>query len=642
MELDGRYRLDRVTGTGGTAEIWHGADRLLHRPVAVRIPHLSTADVTDRFLTGGRIAARLVHANIAAVYDVGVADLPERGSTPYVVMELAEGPSLDVLLGEGALSWREAARIGAQVAAALAHAHGQWVTHGGLTPAKILLGELGAKVVGFTGDGEFDPAAAAADVRALGGVLAGCVGGQVGGGAPAELFELVDRCLRVDAAERPSSDEVALILADLSGTTVDLPAWLSEAAESRRTAVLANLRPDAHHADRRSRAARLSRSLRSGSSALADRFGNAARAMRSERAARPAHADRAGTPEDLIRPAGDLAWATDPGRSVTGRPDLDLDLAHANADDAIVIRTAAAPAEDHAHPVQPALRRPDFVRSAADRSDLARLVAERSGRAAEASPPPAAPSGSARQPRHAAGEETRPLSVAPRRRAARNRAAAVAGAGAGAGILARTGLVGDGGLNGTLRAFGDWMHEQAGRFRSRRWALRTAAVTAGVAVVLAGTVGALGSSGTGMVPWLGRSPEVVAVPPVDTPPTGQDVAPPATAAPAGEAPRPTPTIASTGKNRPVTSTTGPVHPAPPPPSVPPTESSASPTTSASPSASASPTVSASPTGSPDPTGSAEPSEPPASSPAEVVSAPPAGADPNATTGPPPGFVETSG
>ncbi|WP_433087695.1 protein kinase domain-containing protein [Dactylosporangium sp. CA-052675] len=641
MELDGRYRLDRVTGTGGTAEIWHGADRLLHRPVAVRIPHLSAADVTDRFLTGGRIAARLVHANIAAVYDVGVVDLPERGSTPYVVMELAEGPSLDVLLDEGALSWREAARIGAQVAAALAHAHGQWVTHGGLTPAKILLGELGAKVVGFAGDGEFEPAAAAADVRALGGVLAGCVGGQVGDGAPAELFELVDRCLRVDAAERPSSDEVALILAELSGTTVDLPAWLSEAAESRRTAVLANLRPDAHHADRRSRAARLSRSLRSGSSALADRFGNAARAMRSERAAR---AGRAGTPEDLIRPAGDLAWATDPGRPVAGRPDLDLDLAHSNADDAIVIRTAAAPAEEHTHPVQPAIRRPDFVRSAADRSDLARLVAERSGRAAQAGPPAVEAPGPARQPRHAADEETRPLLVAPRRpAAARSRAVATAaGAGAGAGILARTGLVGDGGLNGSLRAFGDWMHEQAGRFRSRRWALRTGAVTAGVAVVLAGAVGALGSSGTGMVPWLGRSPEVAAVPPVDTPPTGQDVAPPATAGPTGEAPRPTPTIASTGKNRPVTSTTGPGHPAPPPPSVPPIESSASPTTSASPSASASPTVSASPTGSPEPTGSAEPSEPPASSPAEVVSAPPAGAGPNATTGPPPGFVETSG
>ncbi|WP_432993524.1 protein kinase [Dactylosporangium sp. CA-233914] len=350
MEIEGRYRLDRLAGAGGTAEIWHGADRLLHRPVAVRLPREGGPVDAERFLAGGRIAARLVHGNIAAVYDVGVADLPGRGPTPYVVMELADGPSLadrlEAGLHGGPMPWRDAARTGAQVAAALAHAHGQWVAHGALTPAKILLTDVGAKIVGFRGDADYDPSAAAADVHALGAVLAACLGGHAGAGRPAALLELVERCLSADPQARPSSDEAALVLAEVSGTAVDLPAWLNEAAESRRTAVLTAIRPE--------------------------------------------------TPRPPTRPA--------------------------------------------------------------------------------------------RVRRH-----TQP----------------------------------------------------------RRWALRTAAVTLGVAVVLAGTVGALGSAVTGVVPWFGHSAEVGGAPAEAAPPTGQDVVPtgadPATTEPL----RPTAT-ATTTRNRPVT------------------------------------------------------------------------------------------
>ncbi|MFI5914085.1 hypothetical protein [Dactylosporangium sp. NPDC051541] len=329
MELDGRYRLDRLAGTGGTAEIWHGADRLLHRPVAIRIPRRSGPDVTDQFLTDGRTAARLVHANIAAVWDVGLAELPDRGETPYVIMELADGPSLDVRLEPGhpagPVAWRASARIGAQVAAALAHAHGQWVTHGGLTPAKILLSDIGAKVIGFTGDTEYDPAAAAADVRALGTVLATGVGGRAGDGAPATLFELVERCLSADAAARPSSDEVALVLAELSGTSVDLPAWLSEAAESRRTAVLAAIRPDIPRDGHPSLASRLFRPGRF------PRFGQAAGRASGRNGSRHAAADGAARPADVefvnLDRAAFADHATDAGGRVARLGYVDLDPA---------------------------------------------------------------------------------------------------------------------------------------------------------------------------------------------------------------------------------------------------------------------------------------------------------------------------
>ncbi|MEV8516060.1 protein kinase [Dactylosporangium sp. NPDC051484] len=227
MELDGRYRLDRLVGNGATAEIWRGYDALLRRPVAIRLLRPDRPGRAQEFLAAGRTAARLTHPNVAAVYDVGVAVLPLRGATPFVVMELADGPSLAARLAAGPLAWPEAARIGAEVAAALAEAHGRWVSHGTLVPAKVVLTDVGAKVIGFAADMLADPDGASADVRALGALLAACFDDRPGHRPPAELTALASRCLSPEPALRPSSDEAALTLARIAGATVDLPAFLT-------------------------------------------------------------------------------------------------------------------------------------------------------------------------------------------------------------------------------------------------------------------------------------------------------------------------------------------------------------------------------------------------------------------------------
>ncbi|MFB9412535.1 protein kinase family protein [Dactylosporangium matsuzakiense] len=650
MELDGRYRLDRLTGTGETAEIWHGADRLLHRPVAIRIPRHTGPDVTDQFLAGGRTAARLVHANIAAVWDVGLADLPERGETPYVIMELADGPSLDVRLEPGhpagPVTWRASARIGAQVAAALAHAHGQWVTHGGLTPAKILLSDVGAKVIGFTGDTDYDPEAAAADVRALGAVLAACVGGRVGDGVPATLFELVERCLSADAAARPSSDEVALVLAELSGTSVDLPAWLSEAAESRRTAVLAAIRPEASRDAHPSLASRLFRPGR-----LA-RFGPAGRATNRRAAASGSSPDRVGAhradgPVDVefvnLDRAAFADHATDAGGRRLGYVDIDhaaftrhsaAGREHCDSSPTVYSDYAALTAPDDRfdgfldqNPTVFAAHVPDGVPNL------------RTGHFADVDADP----GAARQ--------GRPAGDADSDRAVRSLRRPRAGRLAAAGAAPGTGPAAPGsGWSARLRAVGD--HELVRNVRSfvrgegssqpRRWAFRTGAVTAGLALVMAGAVGAVGSSVNGSMSWFGRAPQVAAVPPaIDAAPTAQDVAPAPSTAPTTEGPKPTAT-ATTAKNRPVTSTTHPTRTTTTaPPVIPPTEGSTRPTTSPTSTPTTSPTPTKSPTTSPAPTeGSPEPTGTGTPPPAGVETDPATTAP--ATAGPPPGFTDVSG
>ncbi|MER7008169.1 protein kinase [Dactylosporangium sp. NPDC000555] len=239
MELEGRYRLDRLVGNGATAEVWRGYDALLRRPVAVRLLRPDRPERAERFLAAGRTAARLTHPNVAAVYDVGVAELPQRGATPFVVMELADGPSLAARLAAGPLDPPETARIGAEVAAALAEAHGRWVSHGTLGPAKVVLTDVGAKVVGFAGDMLDDPDGASADVRALGALLAACFDDRPGHQPCDELAAVASRCLSPEPALRPSSDEAALTLARIAGAAVDLPAFLTAGVETRAAATVA-------------------------------------------------------------------------------------------------------------------------------------------------------------------------------------------------------------------------------------------------------------------------------------------------------------------------------------------------------------------------------------------------------------------
>ena len=88
----GRYQLRRRIARGGMAEVFLAHDRMLDRPVALKVlfPELSTdPNFVERFRREAQAAANLSHPNIVSIYDWG-----EEQGTYYIVMELVDGRPL--------------------------------------------------------------------------------------------------------------------------------------------------------------------------------------------------------------------------------------------------------------------------------------------------------------------------------------------------------------------------------------------------------------------------------------------------------------------------------------------------------------------------------------------------------------------
>jgi serine/threonine-protein kinase len=134
----GRYRVERVLGSGGMAVVYCAHDEELHRKVAIKVPaeHLAEdEEFHHRFLREAQSAARLSHPNVVAVYDAGDED-----GRPYIVMEVVEGETLAALLARrGRLAPHEVEAIGAQAAAGLGHAHAHGLVHRDVKPQNLLL-----------------------------------------------------------------------------------------------------------------------------------------------------------------------------------------------------------------------------------------------------------------------------------------------------------------------------------------------------------------------------------------------------------------------------------------------------------------------------------------------------------------------
>jgi serine/threonine protein kinase len=149
----GRYRLGARLGSGAMGIVWQAHDDRLHRTVAVKQlilqPGLTAAQSQEahaRTMREGRIAARLSHPNAITVYDA-----VEHAGEPWLIMEYLPSRSLATVIAErGSITPEEAARIGAQVAAALVAAHGAGIVHRDIKPANVLLGEDGTvKITDF-------------------------------------------------------------------------------------------------------------------------------------------------------------------------------------------------------------------------------------------------------------------------------------------------------------------------------------------------------------------------------------------------------------------------------------------------------------------------------------------------------------
>lgn len=132
------YVIQEVLGRGGMGVVYRAWQLSLGRPVALKVIDdgpAATPERRQRFRQEAEALARLQHPNIVQVYDVGEAD----DGSPFLVLELVDGPTLAQYAAEAPLPARAAAALVATLADAMHHAHDRGVLHRDLTPANILL-----------------------------------------------------------------------------------------------------------------------------------------------------------------------------------------------------------------------------------------------------------------------------------------------------------------------------------------------------------------------------------------------------------------------------------------------------------------------------------------------------------------------
>jgi len=145
--LRDRYRIERELGRGGMAVVYLAQDLRHERQVAVKVlrPELAASVGAERFLREIKLAARLTHQNILALYDSGDAD-----GFLYFVMPYVEGDSLRQKLNrERQLPIEEALRLAQEIAEGLDYAHEQGIIHRDIKPENILLSRGHALIADF-------------------------------------------------------------------------------------------------------------------------------------------------------------------------------------------------------------------------------------------------------------------------------------------------------------------------------------------------------------------------------------------------------------------------------------------------------------------------------------------------------------
>lgn len=138
--FDGRYKIIRLLGEGGMAQVYLAEDTKLDgERVAIKLMlerYVNHEILVERFKREVNLTKNFNHPNIVRSYHFGLTEENE----PYYIMEYVSGQSLDqVLKDKGKIHWKEVLRYIVEVSKALAFAHENKIIHRDIKPANILL-----------------------------------------------------------------------------------------------------------------------------------------------------------------------------------------------------------------------------------------------------------------------------------------------------------------------------------------------------------------------------------------------------------------------------------------------------------------------------------------------------------------------
>ncbi|MBP2325395.1 serine/threonine protein kinase [Kibdelosporangium banguiense] len=225
----GRYRLVGRIGRGAMGVVWRAHDERLDRTVAVKLLSFDAAlagteggQADERVMREARLAAKLQHPNAIAVHDV-----VEHEGRPCLVLEYLPSESLSAVMAErGALPPDEVAKIGAQLADALAAAHEVGIVHRDIKPDNVLIAPDGTvKITDFgiskaIGDATMTSVGVIAGTPAF---LAPEVAGGGKAGFPSDVFSLGATLYAATEGVPPfdfDDNTIALLLRVASGNII--------------------------------------------------------------------------------------------------------------------------------------------------------------------------------------------------------------------------------------------------------------------------------------------------------------------------------------------------------------------------------------------------------------------------------------
>ena len=148
-----RYLVLARLGEGGMGRVYLCEHVKMNRQCAIKVMNPSLVNDSEssaRFAREASSAARILHQNVAAVFDYGEAD-----KIVYLVMEYVDGEPLSTILArDGALDPRRAIDIARQIADGLSAAHELGIVHRDLKPDNVIVARSRAgkeipKVVDF-------------------------------------------------------------------------------------------------------------------------------------------------------------------------------------------------------------------------------------------------------------------------------------------------------------------------------------------------------------------------------------------------------------------------------------------------------------------------------------------------------------